>query len=142
MLNEKKVYQALETVLDPELGIDIVSLGLIYEVEVLDRSMNNIRDQSTVADDDRLLGDIKSVSSDQLNIQEGFGLIDQPIVRITMTLTTPGCPLAPIIDQMVREAVGSLPEVASEDNIEIDLTFDPPWVPDMMSEEARAELGR
>jgi len=142
MLNEKKVYQALETVLDPELGIDIVSLGLIYEVEVLDRSMNNTRDQSTVADDDRLLGDVKSVSSDQLNIQEGFGLIDQPIVRITMTLTTPGCPLAPIIDQMVREAVGSLPEVASEDNIEIALTFDPPWVPDMMSEEARAELGR
>lgn len=141
MLNEKKVYQALETVLDPELGIDIVSLGLIYGVEVVDRSMTDTKDQSTVADGDRLLGDLKSISSDQLNSQEGFGLIDQPIIRITMTLTTPGCPLAPVIDQMVREAVASLTE-SDEDKIEIDLTFDPPWVPDMMSEEARAELGR
>jgi len=110
---QKKVYQALKTVLDPELGIDIVSLGLIYEVEIIDRAKGEDKGR----------------------------LSDKPIVRITMTLTTPGCPLAPVIDQMVREAVGGLPEI-DEDDIEIDLTFDPPWVPDMMSEEARAELGR
>lgn len=138
---KQKVYQALETVLDPELGIDIVSLGLIYKVEVVGRPMTDTKDQLTAVDDDRLLGDVKSILPDQLNSQDGFGLIDQPIILITMTLTTPGCPLAPVIDQMVREAVGSLPEI-DEDNIEIDLTFDPPWVPDMMSEEARAELGR
>ena len=57
-----------------------------------------------------------------------------------MTLTTPGCPLAPVIDQMVRESLFGLVE-DPEENVAIDLTFDPPWVPDMMAEEARLELG-
>lgn len=138
---QKRVYQALETVLDPELGVDIVSLGLIYGVEIIDRSSSNANDQSIAVEDDKLLSKDKRVTTDRPMGDDEVELSDQPFVRITMTLTTPGCPLAPVIDQMVREAVGSLPEI-DEDDIEIDLTFDPPWVPDMMSEEARVELGR
>jgi metal-sulfur cluster biosynthetic enzyme len=99
-LSEKKVYQALSTVMDPELHVDIVSLGLIYKVEVF----------------------------------------EQKEVKITMTLTTPGCPLAPVIDDMVRQSMFGLVEDVEQD-VEIVLTFDPPWVPDMMSEEVRLELG-
>lgn len=90
------VYQALKTVMDPELNIDIVSLGLIYEVEV----------------------------------REGE-------VTIIMTLTTPGCPLAPVIDRMIKEAMQPL----GFEKVYVDLIWDPPWVKDMMSEEARLQLG-
>jgi len=94
------VRQALATVIDPELQIDIVSLGLIYDVKVEKNSK----------------------------------------VIIRMTLTTPGCPLASVIEQMVRESLFNLVEDIDHDVI-INLTFDPPWLTDMMSEEARLELG-
>jgi metal-sulfur cluster biosynthetic enzyme len=99
-LTEKNVRQALATVIDPELQIDIVSLGLIYDVRIEDESK----------------------------------------VTVRMTLTTPGCPLAPVIEQMVRESLYGLVEDTDHDVV-IDLIFDPPWVPEMMSEEARLELG-
>lgn len=99
-LTEKKAYQALSTVMDPELQVDIVSLGLIYKVE----------------------------------------LPTPTTVKITMTLTTPGCPLAPVIDDMVRQSMFGLVNDVDQD-VEIILTFDPPWLPDMMSEEVRLELG-
>ena len=94
------VRQALATVIDPELQIDIVSLGLIYDVKVEKNSK----------------------------------------VIIRMTLTTPGCPSASVIEQMVRESLFNLVEDIDHDVI-INLTFDPPWLTDMMSEEARLELG-
>ena len=106
-ITEKQIYNRLKTVMDPELNVDIVSLGLIYKVEVIAR--------------------IKNKSG-------------KPRVKILMTLTTPGCPLAPVIDQMVRDAMFDLVDDADRDVI-INLTFDPPWVTDMMSEEIRLELG-
>ena len=99
-LTEKTIRQALAKVIDPELQIDIVSLGLIYNVKVDGKKK----------------------------------------VVIRMTLTTPGCPLAPVIDEMVRDALFGLVEDTEQDVI-IDLTFDPPWIPEMMTEEARLELG-
>lgn len=104
-ITKKAVMKALSTVLDPELNIDIVSLGLIYDVRKTGKQENGI---------------------------EG--------VHILMTLTTPGCPLAPMIDQMVREAISTQLGV-DEENISLEITFDPPWTQDMMSEEVREELG-
>jgi metal-sulfur cluster biosynthetic enzyme len=100
-ITKDDVMARLATVVDPELGIDIVSLGLILEVTV----------------------------------SEG------PYVHILMTLTTPGCPLAGVFDQLVKDSLVGLPNLDIEQNVFVELTFDPPWVPDMMSEEARAELG-
>ncbi len=95
-----EAYARLEHVIDPELGISVVKLGLIYTVDVEPK-----------ADDP-----------------------DHSTIRITMTLTTPGCPLAAVFDQMVKDAL-------SDQDVSLILTFDPPWVPEMMDEEAKAELG-
>ncbi len=96
---KRKVYEKLRTVIDPELHIDIVSLGLVYDVKVTGGKIN-----------------------------------------ILMTLTTPGCPLAPVIDRMVKDATSDIEGVKAED-VSLEITFDPPWTADMMSEEARLELG-
>lgn len=102
-----EVYERLNTVIDPELGISIVKLGLIYEVHV-----------DPKADD-----------------------ATHQVIRIVMTLTTPGCPLAAVFDQMLKDSLYGLAWLASDQDVQITLTFDPPWVPEMMDEEAKAELG-
>ena len=94
---EAKVREALKTVIDPELHINIVDLGLVYDVR-----------------------------------EEGG------IVEVEMTLTTPGCPLAGVIDTKIREAVMKVNGVKE---VTLELIWDPPWTQDMMSEEAKAELG-
>lgn len=106
-LTETAIYDALSTVIDPELGIDIVSLGLIYEVTIYP-------------------------------VQTDAGA--EQHVHIIMTLTTPGCPLAGVFDGMLRDSLKSIQGLDTRRQVQIELTFDPPWVPDMMSEEARAEL--
>lgn len=92
---EKQARELLAQVIDPELHIDIVSLGLIYEVKV-----------------------------------------GKEEIKVEMTLTTPGCPLAPVIDRMVKEVLSPM-----ERRVVVELVWDPPWVKEMMSEEARLKLG-
>lgn len=98
MVSEKDVREQLKEVIDPELDINIVDLGLIYEVEV-DEEDN---------------------------------------VDILMTLTTPGCPLHSVFDEMVKKEVSNIEEVGE---IDVDLTFEPRWSPEKMSDEARDEMG-
>ena len=59
-------------------------------------------------------------------------------VKILMTLTTPNCPVAETLPQEVEEKIKSIDEVKTA---EVELTFDPPWTRDLMSEEAKLELG-
>ena len=59
-------------------------------------------------------------------------------VRILMTLTTPNCPVAETLPQEVEEKIKSIDEVKTA---EVEITFDPPWTKDLMSEEAKLELG-
>lgn len=95
----KKIRDKLSEVLDPELNISIVDLGLVYDVKL------NKNDK----------------------------------VKIVMTLTTIGCPLFSMIEEEVKS---KLKEVGIKDNkIELELTFDPPWSMDKMSERAKAMLG-
>ena len=112
MTKEERVREKLREVIDPELGLDIVSLGFIYDVKV----------QSAKC----------KVQSHSVKLKNCWR------VKIVMTLTTPGCPLAGVIDRMVREKVGELSWVGE---VELEITFDPPWTPEMMSEEARLKLG-
>lgn len=95
---EKQVLEKLKLVLDPELGVSIVDLGLIYEITV-----------ST----------------------EG-------ICKIEMTLTTIGCPL---FGQIQKEIEDRVMEIDSIQDIEVRLTFDPPWDSSKMSPEAKIQLG-
>lgn len=97
-LEKQDVEEQLKEVIDPELDINIVDLGLIYEIEVDEE--NN--------------------------------------VDILMTLTTPGCPLHSVFDEMVKKEVSKLDEVG---DIDVELTFEPRWTPEEMSDEARNELG-
>jgi len=93
----EEVTDALTEVIDPELGLDFVELGLIYGVE-----------------------------------------IDDGHVRVTFTLTTPGCPIGPQVTEQIEEFVSELPGV---DEVRPHMTFDPPWSPDRMSEDAKFALG-
>lgn len=98
MVSEEDVREQLKEVIDPELDINIVDLGLIYEIDV-DEEDN---------------------------------------IDILMTLTTPGCPLHGVFDEMVRQEVGKIDGVG---DIDVELTFEPRWSPEEMSDEARDELG-
>jgi len=89
---------ALENVIDPELGIDIVNLGLVYDVEI---------DEEGVA-------------------------------TVTMTLTSMGCPMGPVIVDQVNTALGELPEVKSTN---VNIVWNPPWSKDKMSRYAKMALG-
>jgi metal-sulfur cluster biosynthetic enzyme len=114
-LTEKYIYDRLKTVMDPELNIDLVSLGLIYEVKVVERS------------------GVAPETADKAAAKYQ--------VLIIMTLTTPGCPLAGVFDGLVKSSLRDIPDLDADRDVELELTFDPPWVADMMSEEAKAELG-
>ena len=87
----------MRTVEDPELGMDIVDLGLLYDVE-----------------------------------------IDGPRVKVLYSLTSMGCPAGPMIEGDIRAAAESVDGVEA---VETELTFDPPWTPDKMSEDAKFILG-
>jgi metal-sulfur cluster biosynthetic enzyme len=97
MATRDEVIDALRVVEDPELGMDIVDLGLLYDVEV-----------------------------------EG------PKVHVTYTLTSMGCPVGPLIEQQVYEALEGLEGVR---DVEAELTWDPPWSPERMSDDAKFILG-
>lgn len=96
-LTETTVLDALRQVIDPELGCNIVDLGLVYSVSICATS-----------------------------------------VRVTMTLTTQGCPMHESIRWGVKEALLNLEGVA---NAEVDLVWDPPWHPSMMTEFGRNATG-
>ena len=97
MATVEEVQDALTNVIDPELGLDFVELGLIYGIAV-----------------------------------------DDGAVHVTYTLTTPACPIGPMVAEQIEEFVSELDGVASVDS---ELIFTPPWSPDKMSEDAKFALG-
>ena len=94
---------------------------------------------------EQIIEEIRKIYDPELpvNIYE-LGLIYDVLVnedfevKILMTLTTPNCPVAESLPKEVEEKVKSLDEVKSA---EVEITFDPPWTQDLMSEEAKLELG-
>lgn len=64
--------------------------------------------------------------------------IDDGGVNILMTLTTPACPIGPMIVEQIQENIGLIPGVK---DVDIEFTFTPPWSPEKMTDEARADLG-
>jgi metal-sulfur cluster biosynthetic enzyme len=91
------VIEALRSVEDPELGMDIVELGLLYDVEV-----------------------------------------HEPQVHVRYSLTSMGCPAGPLIEQSIQEVLHSLPGI---EDVQTELTWDPPWTPEKMSDDAKFILG-
>ena len=97
MATRDEVIEALRQVEDPELGMDIVDLGLLYDVEV-----------------------------------QGSR------VKVIHSLTSMGCPAGPLIQQDIDRVAHEVPGV---EDVEIELTWDPPWTPDRMSDDAKFILG-
>ena len=94
---------------------------------------------------DKIVGVLKSIFDPEIPVDiYELGLIYDVLVnedfevKILMTLTTPNCPVAESLPKEVEEKVKSLDEVKSA---EVEITFDPPWTQDLMSEEAKLELG-
>lgn len=92
------IERQLTAVYDPEVGLNVVEMGLIYDVDV-DEAHN---------------------------------------VAVRMTLTTPGCPMHGSLAEGVERMLRDLPDIG---DVEVALTFDPPWEPAMMHEEALRKLG-
>ncbi len=95
---EEKVVDMLRTVYDPEIPVDIYSLGLVYKIDI-DDSGN---------------------------------------LTVDMTLTAPNCPMADFIMEDVRMKLESIDGIES---VTVNIVFEPEWTQDMMSEEAKLELG-
>lgn len=92
------ILAALKSVIDPELGINIVDLGLVYAAV---RNSNGI--------------------------------------DIALTMTTPACPLGEMMSEEVKRVLGDrFPELP---DVRVEIVWDPPWSPDLMSEESRRQLG-
>jgi metal-sulfur cluster biosynthetic enzyme len=94
---EATIREALRQVLDPELGCNIIDLGLVYSIEILGSR-----------------------------------------VLVKMTLTTPGCPMHESIAYGVQMALLNLEGI---EDVEVELVWDPPWNPAMMTPRGRAQLG-
>jgi len=92
-----KIEEALKTVYDPEIPVNVWELGLVYDVK-----------------------------------------IDDGKVNVTMTLTAPACPVA---GDIIFEAESKVKSIEGVTDVHVHLTFDPPWNKEMMSEEAKLELG-
>ena len=97
MPTKEEVLEVLRTVEDPELGMDVVDLGLVYEVEIEDSK-----------------------------------------AKVLYSLTSMGCPAGPLI---AGDMEGAVRQVEGIENVELELTFDPPWTPDRMSDDAKFILG-
>ncbi len=94
----EQIVEALHSVYDPEIPVDIYELGLVY----------------------------------------GIDIDPEGQAKIQLTLTSPGCPVAGILPEEVREKAASVPGITSA---EVELVWDPPWDPSKMSEAARLTLG-
>ena len=96
-MTDADVREALRTVVDPELGVNIVDLGLVYDIAVSGAA-----------------------------------------VAVTMTMTSPACPLRDYIQSLVEDAVRAhLPDV---EHLDVDIVSEPPWSEEMMSDAARRQL--
>ncbi|NBB88016.1 MAG: SUF system Fe-S cluster assembly protein [Bacteroidetes bacterium] len=98
-----------------------------------------------IALEERIIENIKEIYDPEIPVNVyDLGLIyrvdiaEDKTVHVTMTLTAPNCPAAGILPGQVEQAVGNTDGVA---DVDLELTFDPPFTPEMMSDEARLELG-
>jgi metal-sulfur cluster biosynthetic enzyme len=96
-VDQAELVARLATVIDPELGIDIVNLGLVYGAEMVDG-----------------------------------------VAHILMTTTTPACPIGSYLTDAIRWSLLGLDGVL---DVEVELTHEPPWSPERMSDEAKVQLG-
>lgn len=97
MATKDEILEVLKGVIDPEIGINIVDLGLVYDVRIIEKE-----------------------------------------IVVTMTLTTPGCPMHSSISEWVEKVITQLEPEAS---VSVNLVWEPKWTPELMSSDAKKDLG-
>jgi metal-sulfur cluster biosynthetic enzyme len=97
MITEETVFETLKQIIDPEMGINIVDMGLIYDADIQGKTID-----------------------------------------LTMTLTSPGCPAG---GQIINGSQHVLQQLDDVDEVNVNVVWTPRWTPEMMSEEAKDELG-
>ena len=102
MIDKSNIIDILKQCFDPEIPVDLWSLGLIYNIDI---------------------SEADNKKSD---------------VSITMTLTTPGCSMGSYMAEDIKMKLSGVDGINSS---EVNITFDPPWKPDMMNDQAREKLG-
>ena len=117
MVEKEQIIDALKTVYDPEIPVNIWDLGLIYDIRITNHESRP-----------RLRGDDKT---------KNHGDSDGAAVKIAMTMTSPTCPMSEEILEMARTAVAAIPGVTK---VDVNLVWDPPWDISKMSTVARIEL--
>ena len=123
-LSEDAVREELKKVIDPELFVNIVDLGLIYVVDINEKK--SASDETPEAEN--AVGE---------NIDENSDAEKKYDVNIEMTLTSPMCPAGP---QLVGQSKQVVSAIEGVDEVDVKVVMDPPWTPDCMTEEARDKL--
>lgn len=132
--------------IDPELGMNVVDLGLIYKIKVQKKkhpstSLTGSRPDVTSGRVARARLRSSGVPADP-DVTSGSGPVRKSNkVKILMTLTTPGCPLAAVFLPMIRQALSDIPDFNPYNDLQVEITFDPPWHPGLISQTAKAEMG-
>ena len=140
-LTEDHVREELKKVIDPELFVNIVDLGLIYTVDIKPHAESateaaveqelegSVVETSETADSNPAEADASVATGDESERLDVF---------IEMTLTSPMCPAGPQLISQSKAVVSAIEQVA---NVEVKVVLDPPWTPDKMTDEARDQLG-
>ena len=114
----QQIYEKLKNVIDPELGLNIVELGLVYRVVFHPQSDDTAANQRSSKEKSQ-----KPLSSEPTSVE------------IVMTLTSPLCPVGPLIMDEVKKQVSSVLPVV------VTLVWDPPWSQDKLSDDIKLQLG-
>ncbi len=136
-LTEEQVRETLKQVIDPELFVNIIDLGLVYTITVapaqtaavLDSSGEGALAPNSNAAAPAAPGEAAEAESDSGEREDVF---------IEMTMTSPACPAGPQLIGNAKQVVGRLPGVSK---VEVKIVMTPPWTPDLMTEDARDQLG-
>ena len=131
-ISRDAVLEKLKNVIDPELFVNIVDLGLIYEIVVnAEKSAEGLETppQTDAGDKKSAEEPTKQVAADK---------VPGSYIKIDMTMTSPACPAGPQLIAGAKKEVGSLEGVGE---VEVKIVLDPPWTPDRMTEDAKDQLG-
>lgn len=126
-ITQDMVLEKLKNVIDPELFVNIVDLGLIYEIK-----FNAEADAEVEADAGDESAEVGGAAQEDDAAGEGTR------VHIDMTMTSPACPAGPQLISGAKKEVQALEGVA---DVAVKIVLDPPWTPDRMTEDAKDQLG-
>lgn len=136
LLTEDHVREALRQVIDPELFINIVDLGLIYDIAI--ESGSDSAAPATDSAAEAVTSEAPATAAPDSTASGAEGGAETFRVKIEMTMTSPMCPAGP---QLVGQSKEFVSKLAGVEKVDVKVVMNPPWTPEKMTEEARDQLG-